>query len=209
MLRKREGGNMKTKKVYFDTEFTGLHQGTSLISIGLITEKGKEFYAECNDYNLLECNDWIMDNVIVNLVFKDRYYYKETDKSLNICANKLTIAKRLREWLSNQFSDSDEIQFVSDCSHYDFVLIVDLLTAGVGTSFPSTAFDLPKNVVPVCHDINQDIATHFNISLKEAFDMSREEILIKNQIRVQGKKHNSLYDAKVIKMISENLYRFK
>lgn len=38
-------------KVFFDTEFTGLHQKTTLISIGLISEDGKTFYAELTDYD--------------------------------------------------------------------------------------------------------------------------------------------------------------
>lgn len=38
-------------KVFFDTEFTGLHQKTTLISIACITEDGKEFYAEFTDYD--------------------------------------------------------------------------------------------------------------------------------------------------------------
>jgi hypothetical protein len=37
---------MSKTKIFFDTEFTGLHQGTTLISIGLISECGKTFYAE-------------------------------------------------------------------------------------------------------------------------------------------------------------------
>jgi len=41
---------MKTK-IFFDTEFTGLHQNTTLISIGLISECGKTFYAELTDYD--------------------------------------------------------------------------------------------------------------------------------------------------------------
>ena len=35
-------------KIFFDTEFTGLHQKTTLISIGLIAETGETFYAELN-----------------------------------------------------------------------------------------------------------------------------------------------------------------
>ncbi len=31
--------------IFFDTEFTGLHRNTTLISIGLITETGEGFYA--------------------------------------------------------------------------------------------------------------------------------------------------------------------
>ena len=38
-------------KVWFDTEFTGLHKNTTLISIGLVTENGKTFYAEFTDYD--------------------------------------------------------------------------------------------------------------------------------------------------------------
>jgi DNA polymerase III epsilon subunit-like protein len=36
---------MKKTKIFFDTEFTGLHQKTTLISIGLVSECGKTFYA--------------------------------------------------------------------------------------------------------------------------------------------------------------------
>ena len=32
-------------KIFFDTEFTGLHQHTTLISIGLVDEVGISFYA--------------------------------------------------------------------------------------------------------------------------------------------------------------------
>ncbi len=41
-------------KIFFDTEFTGLHQGTTLISIGMITEDGRELYCELNDYDKLK-----------------------------------------------------------------------------------------------------------------------------------------------------------
>lgn len=32
-------------KVFFDTEFTGLHKDTTLISIGLVDEYNNHFYA--------------------------------------------------------------------------------------------------------------------------------------------------------------------
>jgi hypothetical protein len=63
------------------------------------------------------------------------------------------------------------------------------------------AFDLPENVSPACHDINQDIARYFNISEREAFDKSREEIAD----AIQGDKHNALYDALVIRNIYQKL----
>ena len=63
------------------------------------------------------------------------------------------------------------------------------------------AFNLPKNINPVCHDINQDIANRYDLSETWAFNKSREEILEENGINIEGNKHNALYDAKVIKEI--------
>ena len=54
-------------KLYFDTEFTGLHKDTSLISIGIIDEYGNKFYGEITDYNKTQVDKWIQENVIYNL----------------------------------------------------------------------------------------------------------------------------------------------
>ena len=38
-------------KIFFDTEFTGLHKDTTLISIGLIDKYGRTLYGEFSDYD--------------------------------------------------------------------------------------------------------------------------------------------------------------
>lgn len=176
-------------KVFFDTEFTGLHKNTSLISIGLISEDGKKFYAEMTDYDRTQIDEWIEENVINNLWIKlgkfdwdypDFYHYD----------NKEIIADRLKKY----FDQFDTVELVSDVCHYDMMLLIDLF---------GTAFDLPSNVSPVCHDINQDIAKYHKISNADAFDVSRESILENNKINIKGLKHNALYDAEVIKAIYE------
>ena len=58
---------MKATKIFLDTEFTGLHKNTTLISAGLVSECGKTFYAEFSDYDKSQINDWLQDNVIKNL----------------------------------------------------------------------------------------------------------------------------------------------
>ena len=55
--------------IYYDAEFTGLHKNTTFISIGLVTEKGSYFYAEFNDYDESQVDDWIQKHVINNLQF--------------------------------------------------------------------------------------------------------------------------------------------
>ena len=44
-----------------------------------------------------------------------------------------------------------------------------------------------------------------NSTEKEAFDYSREKILEGHNVSTFGEKHNSLYDARVIKAIDEIL----
>ena len=185
--------------LFFDTEFTGLRKNTTLISLGIVSEDGKKFYAEFTDYDESQCDDWIKENVLKNLLGKYLPIGGALNKKGKIieysCAgSREEVSKCLSEYLS-QF---DTIQFVSDVCHYDFVLLIDLLTNG------GTAIDVPLNISVVCHDLNQDIAQHFRVPDHEALDMSREQImndLCRPEDIVTGDKRNSLYDAEVIQAI--------
>lgn len=178
--------------LFFDTEFTGLCKDTTLISIGIVSENGKRFYAELTDYDGSQVDDWIDEHVIQNLALKgNKDFLKEYDNLSYYYGHSMEISLRLKEWLK-QF---DLIQFVSDVCHYDMVLLIDLITHG------KTAIDLPKNISAVCHDINQDIAVVYGISDFISFDKSREQILDDAGVKISGQKHNSLYDAEVIKEI--------
>ena len=162
-------------KIFFDTEFTGLHKDTTLISIGLVDENNRSLYIELSDYDRSQCDSWIRKNVLAHLVGINPMPRKKASETLE-------------EWLSIY----DKVELVSDCCHYDMVLFVDLFGG---------AFDMPKNVCPACHDINQDIAEYLDISETEAFDYSREKLV--EGFDIEGDKHNCLYDAKVIKKIYE------
>lgn len=182
-------------KIFFDTEFTGLHKETTLISIGLVSEEGTTFYAELIDYNKSQVDEWIQNNVIDNLLYNNIDSFSEVEpvpfeKSIRMKGDKETVGCMLRGWLQ-QF---DTIEWVSDVCHYDFVLLIDLLYGH--------ALEMPYGIWnSACHDINQDIAKTYNVNEIEAFDKSREEILKEYNVQIYGEKHNSLYDAKVIKAI--------
>ena len=181
-------------KIFFDTEFSGLHKNTTLISIGLIDENGRTFYAEFSDYDESQCDDWIKENVINNLKLGTYEHFSISQENTEVYGNKNFISKHLNNWLS----EYDYVELVSDCCHYDMVLFIDIFGG---------AFDIPKNVNPACHDINQDLAKRFMITEREAFDVSREALLkarVDSRI-IEGDKHNSLYDAKVIKELY-NIY---
>ena len=179
-------------KIFFDTEFTGLHKNTTLISIGLVAENGEKFYAEFTDYDESQCDDWIKENVISKLFLNMQ---DECHIPGYHCGTKKFIKVALETW----FKQFDSIELVSDVCHYDMVLLIDIF---------GSAFDLPKNICPVCYDINQDIAKYYKISTQEAFDKSREEILKEHYTVVNGDKHTALYDAEVIKAIYEILNNY-
>jgi len=175
-------------KIFFDTEFTGLHKDTTLISLGMVDENGRTFYAEFNDFDKSQCDEWIQKNVLNNLINDSNKIDYESDDWF-IIGDKDFIKTMLSKWLKQY----DFVELVSDVCHYDMVLFIDIFGG---------AFDLPKNINPSCHDINQDIALYYSISETEAFDKSREAIADV----IQGTKHNALYDAKIIKNIYEKIF---
>ena len=194
-------------KLFFDTEFTGLHKNTTLISLGIVAEDGRKFYAVLSDFDRTQCTQWIKENVLKGSVedllcvpvsleddigedgkYRDFWIIKGKKTFVSIYLN------RWLEWIGGY----DSIQFVSDVCHYDFVLLIDLITDG------GTAFDLPGNISPACHDMNQDIARFYKVTDAEAFDMSREQImndLCGQDYIVNGNKHDAMYDAEVIRAI--------
>jgi hypothetical protein len=181
-------------RIFFDTEFTGLHKDTTLISIGCVAEDEKTFYAEFADYDKTQVDDWIQKNVIENTLFlkknnKITLNSTSLDKYCHVGATN-TITSDLKDW----FAQYDNIEMWSDTLAYDWVLFNQLF---------GHAFNIPKNI----YYIPFDIATLFKIKGINP-DINREEFvkeLILNKDNIQ--KHNALWDAEVIKLCYEKLMR--
>lgn len=160
-------------KIFFDTEFTGLHQNTTLISIGLISEDGDTFYAELTDYDKSQVDDWLKENVIDNLTVPDNVGEQLVNTFKGHTA---VVSVHLQNWLSQW----KHVEMWSDCLAYDWVLFNQLF---------GHAFNIPPNV----YYIPFDICTLFKIKGIDP-DISREEFA-----GIDGDKHNALHDAKVIR----------
>lgn len=178
-------------KLFFDTEFTGLHQKTTLISIGIVSECGKTFYAEFTDYDKSQVDDWLRNNVIKNL-FLNNTDNGATMRDWMIKSDSPEIRIALQDWLK-QF---DQVQVWSDCLSYDWVLFCELF---------GHAFKIPKNVYYIPFDICPLLLEYTGNA-----DISREEYA-GNMIEVNDshnwgvKKHNALWDAYVIKACFKKL----
>jgi len=179
-------------KVFFDCEFTGLHQNTTLISIGLVAADNKTFYAEFDDYAQDQVDVWIQEHVIANLKYRheprreDRTYpslYGPPEQKVVLGTTK-QIAHQLKYWLQ-QF---EKVEMWSDCLAYDWVLFNQLW---------GHAFNIPKNI----YYIPFDICTLFKARGIDP-DINREEFAEMNN----GPKHNALWDARVIRACYNRLW---
>lgn len=93
--------------LFLDTEFTGLDQKSpDLISIALVDEAGREFYAELPEWDwTVQCNEWVHFNVVPHLWRGD------------YVQSRAAIRERLTEWIE---IIPDEAVIVTDCPDADF-----------------------------------------------------------------------------------------
>ena len=189
---------MRTK-LFIDLEFTGLHQATTPISLGIISECGKTFYAEFTDYDRTQLNDWLEENIIPNtwvavhepITSMGEVVGDSRWADVHVFGSSDYIKPFLEKWLS-QF---DKIVIWSDCLAYDWVLFNQIW---------GHAFSIPENI----YYIAMDICTVFEMNNIDP-DISREEYCeIENFTEEKTKvlyndfksvKHNALWDAFIIR----------
>lgn len=173
---------MERIKIFFDLEFTGLHQNTTMISIGLVSECGKKFYAEAWDYDESQVDDWVQENVIENLLYKER----PNAGLVGWVEGETTFVRgfshAIRNWLGVWLEQFEEVEMWSDCLAYDWVLFRNLFKET--ESFPSNVIYIPFDISTLFHLKNIDP------------DINREKF---SEILGDSKKHNALWDAEVIK----------
>lgn len=205
----------KRTKLFLDTEFTGLHQKTSLISLGIVSECGKIFYAEFTNFDISQVvnDDWLKE-----FVFKQLRFIKLDKKSTYLDFNKDEIdvttetydnenvwlchgnTKGIKKELEKFLSKFEQVEIWSDTLAYDWVLFCNIF---------GHAFNIPKNVYYIPLDIN--VLLH----LQGDADVNREEFVSENMDLCGFKdcpktvsnfgKHNALWDAFIIKCCYEIL----
>lgn len=192
----------KRKKIFFDCEFTGLHQNTTLISIAFVADCGRSFYAELTDYDVAQVDNFLQENVINKLTTKGMNinhnitteYMDINDKSndgnapyTSYVGKVCQLKQELEVWFA---SFGEDLEMWSDCLAYDWVLFNNIF---------GTAFDIPKCI----YYIPFDICTLFNLKNIDP-DISREDFAGLTETP-SSYKHNSLFDALVIRTCYERL----
>jgi len=202
-------------RIYYDSEFTGLHRDSTLISISLISQSGNYFYAEFNDYAKDQIDDWIQEHVIGNLIFdKDCLIKHHADTegfdvdqfNIQMRGSKDEVKKEVVEWLKaeNSILKTKQVQIYSDCYAYDWMLLVDLI-AGHAMKMPDFINYIPIDLSSVLwvNGIDPDISREEFAGISENdvtnFDISLPEI--------SSSKHNSFFDTISAKVCFEKIYQ--
>ena len=143
---------MKTK-IFYDFEATSISRDADIVSVGLVAvtlieegyrfekdihyknEEIKTFYAEFHDFSLDKSDEWVKENIIKKLRFKEYLqrksnlllntspHYFKTDTNIELVGNTDFISNTLKDWLS-QF---ESIEFWSDFDVIDKPMLIDLI----------------------------------------------------------------------------------
>ncbi len=174
--------------LYFDTEFTGLHKNTTLISIGIVSKQGHIFYAELTDYDTNQVTEWISNNVLKHQILNQQAEVHTQQLTL-VKGTRTSVSTSLKKWLE-QF---EQIEFLGDVYMYDWILFCELFGG---------ALQLPSNIsyIPI------DFAS---LLWLKGIDpkISREQLVNEGKLAsnlaslpFKLSKHNALYDAILLKV---------
>ena len=135
--------DIRPTKVFFDFEFTGLHQNTTPISLGCVADDGSAFYCEFSDFDANQVDGWIRENIL-----------SHTGQLLADSRNRAQAVDDLRIWLA-QFG---RVEMWGDCLAYDWVLFCELF--GGARSIPGNVFYIPFDICTLMYakGIDPDIS---------------------------------------------------
>lgn len=196
------GIGLDRTKLFLDCEFTGLQQKTTLVSIGIVSEDGREFYAELDDYDRSQVSPWIEENVLDNLNFKgDRSVAYAEGERVSYQEPREKIVEALRRWLS-QF---ESVEVWGDVLAYDWILFCELFDP----ENQDTAERLPRNVFYIPFDIStlmrmKGIDPDISRESFSGFDRDPAGIALLEQ-EPKESKHNALFDARIIRACYKKL----
>jgi hypothetical protein len=117
-------------KYFLDTEFIEYPNSIQLISIGIVCEDGREYYAESNEFDESKANDWVRENVISQLADP----------------NKRRSLRQIRLDIMSFVIYDDIPEFWGYYCDYDWVVFCWLFGGMI---------DLPKGWPMYCNDLKQ------------------------------------------------------
>jgi 3' exoribonuclease, RNase T-like len=134
-------------KFYIDCEFIENGSTIDLISIGLVCEDGREYYAISNEFDASKASVWVKENVLKNLY--ERFAY---GSKMGAVKSRSRIKADILEFCGNN------PQFWGEWCSYDWVAFCQLF---------GTMMDLPQGYPMRCRDVIQMCEDELGLSSSE------------------------------------------
>lgn len=161
-------------RFWYDTEFLEDGRTIELISIGIVAEDGREYYAVNADMPVkaIRENIWVRQNVWVHLPLVGstrKLEYRSLDRDSVLVREKRTIANEVRQFLTRH---NGPVELWGYFSSYDHVVLAQLW---------GTMMQLPRGIPMWTNDVQQVAAS----------------MGLENSLPAQtGTAHNALDDAR-------------
>ncbi len=163
-------------RYFLDTEFIERPGSIQLMSIGIVAQDGRTFYAENTSFDEREADDWVWENVIEKLRWwgfseNPRFFHKVNTEFGTVPEQWEVFGciSLIRDELLVFFRGDTEIEFWGYYADYDWVIFCWIF---------GKMIDLPKEFPMYCKD------------LKQLLDESG-----KDKIADPEGEHNALVDA--------------
>jgi len=164
-------------RYFFDTEFIEDGKTIDLLSIGIVSEDGRELYLENSEADLTKACPWVREHVFTNMEWAPEVQH--TKEVIAHCVFEFICGVKTQAlssalpppWPALPMMDKPE--FWAYFASYDWVVLCQLF---------GKMIDLPQGMPMRCNDIAQVI--------KNGEDVPHMD---------PGEAHNALYDAKWVK----------
>lgn len=144
---------------FFDTEFheDGSKNQLELISLGIVREDGKTYYAQAIETSHKQCNPWVQANVIPKLTLCPRGVHRDEHKWIlkGRCGDSNCYWRSFPQMKEDvlEFTKDGSIQWWAEWGAYDWVLLCrlfgNMLDIPKGWKYFLDLYDLEKQALDV------------------------------------------------------------
>lgn len=199
-------------KLFFKAKTSGKFYG-DILSLGIVSEDGKQFYAEFNDYDKRQVN------LTTKLCVLDKFVKKDEFVEGYHIGNTYDNGLALETWL-NQFKDEEELILVSDndpfgFAHFRFIdeLVYCRKCCHYGcfaTKYETMLSRVAKGYYDICYDFSK----FFEIPFEESLLIDKAEFITKAKLYsmrpeddmvIPAPKGTAIYDAHIVRKIYETM----